>query len=94
GVYNALITGGNTNLVKYSRPKVDKWLNEARQTDNTATRRKLYNQIQEQVAHDVVYIPLLFDYWGNVFSDKVSGLSTPDPSSLGIIRPGELYLKK
>jgi peptide/nickel transport system substrate-binding protein len=93
GVYGSIITGGPTNLVKYSRPEVDKWLNEARRTADVAERKKLYDKIQEQFNRDVVVIPLLFDYWGNVFSEKVSGLSTPSFSSLGIIAPGELYLR-
>lgn len=94
GVYGSIITGGPTNLVKYSRPKVDKWLNEARRTADVDDRKALYNKIQKQFNSDVVVIPLLFDYWGNVFSEKVSGLSTPSFSSLGIIAPGNLYLKQ
>jgi peptide/nickel transport system substrate-binding protein len=91
GVYGSLHSTGTTNLVKYNRPDVDKWLTEARETADRNKRKKLYDQVQEQVAKDVVYVPLLFDYYGNVFRNNVSGLSTPSPSSLGIIRPGTLY---
>ncbi len=94
GVYNALVTGGTTNLVKYSRPDVDKWLNEARSTTDQDKRKELYDKVQEQVAKDVVYVPLLFDLYGNVFRNDVSGLTTPSASSLGIIRPGNLYYTK
>ena len=94
GIYNALITGGTTNLVKYSRDNVDDWLDKARATTDTKLRKQYYDKIQEQVAKDVVYIPLLFDLYGNVFRNDVSGLTTPDASSLGIIRPGNLYYKK
>lgn len=91
GVYGGLITGGPTNLVKYSRKNVDDWLNEARQTNDTEKRKKLYDKIQVQVSKDKVIVPLLFDYWGNVFTKDISGLGTPSPGSLGIIRPGTLY---
>lgn len=94
GVYGSLHSTGTTNLVKYNRPKVDKWLTEARETADRDKRKKLYDKVQEQVASDVVYVPLLFDYYGNVFRNNVSGLSTPSPSSLGIIRPGTLYYTK
>jgi peptide/nickel transport system substrate-binding protein len=91
GVYGGLITGGPTNLVKYSRKNVDTWLNEARQTNDTAKRKALYDKIQVQVSKDKFVVPLLFDYWGNVFAKNISGLGTPSPGSLGIIRPGTLY---
>ncbi len=94
GIYGGLITGGPTNLVKYSRPDVDKWLNEARQTNDTDRRKELYDKIQVQVSKDKFVIPLLFDYWGNVYAKNISGLSTPSPGSLGIIRPGTLYRTK
>lgn len=90
-VYNALNSAGNTNLVKYNRPDVDKWLDEARETADPAKRKELYDKIQVQVAKDVVYVPLLFDLFGNVFSKDVSGLSAPSPGSLGIINPDSLY---
>ncbi len=94
GIYPAYITGGTTNLVKYSRKNVDTWLKEARRTADVAEREALYDKIQAQISKDVVVVPLLFDYWGNVYRKNVSGLSTPSSSSLGIIDPGDLYLKK
>lgn len=94
GMYNPLITGGPTNLVKYSRPEVDEWLNNARETADATERKALYDKVQQQVAKDVVIIPLLFDYWGNVFRSDISGLSTPSASSLGVIAPAGLYRMK
>ncbi len=91
GVYGALHSTGQTNLVKYNRPEVDAALDEAREISDPDERKKLYDEIQAQVAEDVVYVPLLFDYYGNVYRNNVSGLSTPSPASLGIIRPGTLY---
>lgn len=90
-VNGALTTGGATNLAKYSRESVDVALEEARSTGDQAKRKELYDQIQVQVAKDVVYVPLLFDLYANVFTKDVSGLSTPSPASLGIIQPDTLY---
>ncbi len=93
GIYGAVVTGGPGNLVKYSRPQVDEWLDAARSTSDVDERKRLYDQIQEQFAADSAVIPLLFDYWGNVFRTEVSGLSAPALGSLGIIDPGGLYFK-
>ncbi len=91
GLYNALHSGGPTNFVKYSRDEVDAALDQGRRTSDEAARKKLYGIVQQQVSRDVVYVPLLFDYDGNVYRKNVSGLTTPSPTSLGIIRPGNLY---
>ncbi len=95
GVYGSLYTTGATNLVKYSRPDtVDKWLDEGRSVVGVSKRKPIYDKIQEQVAKDVVYIPLLFDYYGNIHQDSVSGLGQPQPDSLGLIPLGSLYYKQ
>ncbi len=73
---------------------MDNALDAARQTDVLSKRKQYYDTVQEQVSKDVVYVPLLFDYYGNVFRDNVSGLSTPSVNSLGIIRPGDLYYQQ
>lgn len=91
GLTNTSTTGGATNFVKYSRTDVDHWMEQGRQTADPAARKKLYDQVQEQMAADVVYLPTLFDYYGNVFTKGLSGLSAPSPVSLGIITPGTLY---
>ncbi len=93
GMYGGLHSTGSANVAKYARDNVDEWLDQGRAETDFETRKALYDQIQEQVAEDVVIIPRLFDYFGNVFRDDISGLSAPSPSSLGIIRPGQLYHK-
>ena len=91
GLYSRFHTGGSLNLAKYSRAKVDQWLEAGRTHADVSYRKSVYDKVQIQTAADVVYVPLLFDLFGNVHSDKISGLSLPDPTSLGTIRPGELY---
>lgn len=90
-LYEFLVTGESTNFVKYSRAEVDEWMNEARETVDPARRKELYDRVQKRVTEDVVYVPITFDYFGNVFSKHLSGLSTPSPEYLGTIRPGDLY---
>ena len=91
GLYNSLHTGGPGNLVKYSRKDVDRALETGRSLQSTSARKPYYDEVQEQVADDVVYIPLLFDYYGNVHLSSVSGLGRPSPRHLGLIPLGGLY---
>jgi ABC-type transport system substrate-binding protein len=94
GLYNSLHTGGPSNLVKYSRPSVDKALETGRSLPSIAQRKPYYDKVQEQVAKDVVYIPLLFDYYGNIHQTAVSGLGHPSPRHLGLIPLGGLYYQQ
>ncbi len=94
GLYPRFHTGGSLNLANYSNPDVDRWLEEARKTTNVAQRKALYAKVLAKTTADIVYVPLLFDLFGNVHQTNVSGLSRPDPSALGGIRPGELYYVK
>ena len=66
GLYNSLHTGAPSNLVKYSRPAVDQALETGRSLQSISARKPYYDKVQEQIAKDVVYVPLLFDYYGNI----------------------------
>ncbi|MBS1847628.1 MAG: ABC transporter substrate-binding protein [Actinobacteria bacterium] len=90
-MYGGLLSTGSANITKYNRPEIDALLNQGRQTADVTKRKAIYDKIQTQVAKDVVIIPLVFDYWGNVFAKSISGLSVPAPNSLGIIDPAGLY---
>ncbi len=92
--YSSLHTGGSTNIPGYSNPVVDKSLDQGRKYTDIATRRRLYNTVQKQVSKDVVFVPLLFDLYGNIHSSKTSGLSKPWPNSLGLINTSTLYFVK
>ena len=93
-VYNTLYSKGSTNLVHYDNPLVDKNLNLGRTVEGIATRKPYYDIVQEQVANDKPYIPLLFDYYGNVYQKSLSGLGTPRPDNLGTIPLATLFYKK
>ena len=38
--------------------------------------------------------PILYDLFGNIHTDQVSGLPAPEPWSLGAIKVAGLYLEK
>jgi ABC-type transport system substrate-binding protein len=91
GLYATYYRTGGNNISLYTNYTVDEALRAGRKTTDQAARRRAYDIVQEQLAKDVVVVPLLFDLYGNIHSKSVSGLSTPQPDSLGLIDPGDLY---
>jgi peptide/nickel transport system substrate-binding protein len=94
GLHDALITGGSGNVMFYSNKTVDKELGEIRATTDVAQQTKLVKQVQVQAAKDLPVLQLLFDLFGNIYNEKVSGLPAPEPWSLGAIKVAGLYIKK
>ncbi len=90
-LYAGLHTGGGTNIGLYSNPKVDAALEAGRGTADTTERHKQYDIVQQQVAKDVVIVPLLFDLYGNIHTADVSGLPRPRSNSLGLISLAGVY---
>lgn len=86
-----LETGGGTNIALYSNPTVDEALEKGRETTDFDERKKQYDIVQEQLAKDVVIVPLLFDLYGNVHTKDVSGFPRPRRNSLGLITVADLY---
>ena len=91
GLFNAAKTGLPTNYSKYSNPEVDKALDAARVTTDTAERKKLYDTVWEALARDLPYVPYADTVNGFVISPKLRGgrLYTD-----GILRFDLLWLKK
>jgi ABC-type transport system substrate-binding protein len=94
GLHDALITGGSGNVMFYSNKTVDKELGEIRATTDVAEQTKLVKQVQAQAAKDLPVLQLLFDLFGNIYNEKISGVPAPEPWSLGAIKVAGLYLKK
>lgn len=87
-----LTTGDAGNLVFYSNPKVDKLLDEARQTADFKTRKAKYDEVQVITGEEVPLITTLYDLFGNVYNAKKVGPPPPgEANSLGAIKPGLLY---
>lgn len=67
-IFSFIDSKGTLNDGRYSNPQVDKWLTEARQTNDQATRQALYNQVVNQLQHDM---PIAYLY----FEPRIFGMS-------------------
>ncbi len=90
-IRSGLKTDDAGNLVFYSNPTVDDLLEQGRRVQDPAERKKIYDQIQETVGKEIPVIPLLYDLFGNVYTDAVGTPPPGEPNSLGAIKPGYLY---
>ena len=87
-----LTTGDAGNVVFYSNLKVDKLLDEARQTADFDTRKAAYDEVQVITGEEVPLITTLYDLFGNIYNaDKVGPPPSGEANSLGAIKPGLLY---
>ena len=72
-------TKGAANSTGYSNPEVDKLIAQARGTSDTATRKKLYEQIHQYIAQDLPYVSLAFSGEFVAMNKKVDGfVQMPD----------------
>jgi peptide/nickel transport system substrate-binding protein len=57
-IANFFLTKGSQNSTGYSNPDVDKWLNDARSTQDVAKRRDLYGKVVTQIQQDnpIIYL--------------------------------------
>jgi ABC-type transport system substrate-binding protein len=94
GLHDSLITDGSGNVMFYSNKGVDKDLDAIRATTDEDEQAKLVKKVQVNAAKDLPVLQLLFDLFGNIHTDKVSGLPAPEPWSLGAIKVAGLYLEK
>lgn len=81
-----LVTGGSTNVFKFSDPEVDTLLANGRQTSNLSDRVDIYNQLQQRLAD---LEPFLFLDYAEVFavtSTDVQGFSLRADQSIASIR--------
>ena len=78
----------------YSNPKVDEALEGIRATTDEDEQIALLKTVQEEATKDIPTLPILYDLFGNIHTDKVSGLPAPEAWSLGAIKVAGLYLEK
>lgn len=74
-LYQQFLSTGSANTMKYSNPKVDAILTQARHTKNAAERKTLYGKFEVEFAKDPGSILVAF-LDGNYVS--ISGLNGPD----------------
>lgn len=55
-------TNGPRNFTGYSNAQVDQWLTQGAATTDAATRKQLYDEVQQQLATDIPYIPLFTEH--------------------------------
>ena len=90
--YGSLHTGSSTNILSYSDPAVDAGFDKGRSDPNMADRVAAYDQVQQLVAQDVPYFPLLYDLYANISKNTVHGLPVPEADSLGAIKVTTIWL--
>ena len=91
GLFNAARSGLPTNYSKYSNAEVDKALDAARVTLDTAERKKLYDTVWEALARDLPYVPYADTVNGFVIAPKLRGGKVYTD---GILRFDLLWVKK
>src|SRR5690606_27586714 len=70
-----LHTGGFQNASEVTKPDVDAWLDEAVASSDPAVRERLYRQIQEWNAEQVLIVPLYVPSEITVAAEDVEGLT-------------------
>jgi peptide/nickel transport system substrate-binding protein len=87
-------TDDQNNYTFFSDPEVDKAFLEGNSTTDFAKRKAAYDKVQVGLAAGLPGVTLMYDVFGNITSDKVFGLPTPEASALGLIKLTAVYLKK
>lgn len=89
-VTNHFITNGPNNYAGYSVADVDKWLEEARQTQDIKARKAIYNKIEAQLTEDQPFVFLWWPVNDKVYAAGLEGyVHVPD----GMIRTQKLVKK-
>jgi peptide/nickel transport system substrate-binding protein len=82
---------GGLNRVRYSNPKMDELLDQARMESDQARRKALYAQVTRLAAEDAPYIWLHHDAEVKVWAERVKGF---EHISDGMIRLKGVWLEK
>lgn len=72
--YKVFGTGKGANYSGYSNPLVDRYLTEARQTDDPVKRREAYDKFQEALADDPAYAFICYIDADYVASSRIRGI--------------------
>jgi peptide/nickel transport system substrate-binding protein len=75
------------NRGRYANPQVDEWLDLAAAANGQDRRKELYARVEQQMQHDLVYLPLWYDPVIAVTGSRISGfVPKPDGSLLGLMQ--------
>ncbi|HLI10386.1 MAG TPA: ABC transporter substrate-binding protein [Alphaproteobacteria bacterium] len=89
-LYTFLACKGNLNYGRYCNPEVDKLLDQARETSDTAARKKLYDEVDAIAQRDLPIIYLYNRKWIYGYTKKLTGFK-PYPD--GLVRVVDLKLQ-
>ncbi len=90
-MFSHLTTGGANNWGKYSNPKVDELLHQARSSSSQAERKRLYGEAVRMLVEDSPLVFLHHDAWTKAWDDKVQGyVEIPD----GRMRLERVWVKR
>ena len=71
--YQQFTTGGSSNYGKYSNPRVDALLEQARTTSSVLRRKSLYAEAAKIVSEDAPYVFMLNQGYVAVYNKRVNG---------------------
>lgn len=78
-MFSHLTTGGANNWGKYSNPRVDESLHQARSAPKQADRRRLYGEAVRLLVDDAPLVFLYHDAWTKGWEERVQGyVEVPD----------------
>ncbi|WP_072658493.1 ABC transporter substrate-binding protein [Mariprofundus micogutta] len=74
------------NRGRYANDQMDAWLDSAAEAGTQAERKAIYAKVQQQMQHDLVYIPLWYDPVIAVSGPRISGFKpSPDGNLKGLM---------
>jgi len=85
-LHRTFVTGGSTNVYKFSDPAVDQLLNQGRTTSDTAERVNIYDHLQKRLACTGPIAHIAYGTLFSAVSDDVEGFQQLPTRSLRYLR--------
>src|SRR5690606_13519787 len=89
-LHRTFVTGGSTNVFKYSDAEVDAWLEEGRTTVDPAARYETYAQLQRRLACEGPIVHVAYGTLFTAVSDRVEGFQQMPTRGLRYLREASL----
>ena len=89
-LHRTFITGGSTNVFKYSDPEVDEWLEAGRTTTDPAARYEVYADLQRKLACEGPIVHVAYGTLFSAVSDRVEGFVQMPTRGLRYLREASL----
>ena len=89
-LHRTFITGGSTNVFKYSDPQVDEWLQAGRTTTDPAARYEIYADLQRKLACEGPIVHIAYGTLFTAIADEVEGFQQMPTRGLRYLREASL----